>query len=87
METAEKVLALYQQRYFDLSVRHFHEMLRDKHDVRLSYSWVKQALRGAGAPARACKDPRRQSGAVAGLAEVRRPSLGIEFGCARPAWF
>ena len=48
METAEKVLALYPERYFDLSVRHFHEKLRDEHNVRLSYSWVKQALQGAG---------------------------------------
>jgi transposase len=44
METAEKVLELYQERYFDLSVRHFHEKLREEHDIRISYSWVKQAL-------------------------------------------
>ena len=48
MEVAEKVLELYQTRYFDLSVRHFHEKLRDEHEIRLSYSWVKQALQGAG---------------------------------------
>ena len=48
METAERVLQLYQQRYFDLSVRHFHEKLQDEHGIRLSYSWVKQALQGAG---------------------------------------
>lgn len=52
METAEKVLALYQERYFDLSVRHFHEKLRDEHQIGLSYSWVKQALQGAGLVAR-----------------------------------
>src|SRR6516164_10749857 len=39
METAENVLELYQQRYFDLSVRHFHEKLREGHDIRVSYSW------------------------------------------------
>jgi hypothetical protein len=48
METAEKVLALYQERYFDLSVRHFHEKLQEEHGLRLSYSWVKQGLQGAG---------------------------------------
>jgi hypothetical protein len=48
METAEKVLALYQERYFDLSVRHFHEKLEVEHDIALSYSWVKQSLQGAG---------------------------------------
>jgi hypothetical protein len=30
METAEKVLELYQQQFFDLSVRHFHEKLREE---------------------------------------------------------
>src|SRR4051812_40306143 len=48
MEMAEKVLGLYQQRYFNLSVRHFHEKLRTEHEIRLSYSWVKQALQGRG---------------------------------------
>jgi transposase InsO family protein len=48
MEVAEKVLELYQERYFDLSVRHFHEKLKAKHGIGLSYSWVKQALQGAG---------------------------------------
>ena len=48
METAEKVLALYQEQYFDLNVRHFHEKLREQHQIELSYSWVKQALQGAG---------------------------------------
>jgi transposase len=52
LETAERVLALYQETYFDLSVRHFHEKLRDEHAIELSYSWVKQALQGAGLVAR-----------------------------------
>jgi len=41
METAERVLALYRDTYFDLSVRHFHEKLREEHAIELSYSWVK----------------------------------------------
>src|SRR3954454_9375563 len=48
METAERVLALYRDRYFDLNVRHFHEKLREDEGLQLSYSWVKQALQGAG---------------------------------------
>src|SRR5450631_1363343 len=35
--TVEKVLALYKDTYFDLNIRHFHEKLRDQHDIRLSY--------------------------------------------------
>ena len=52
METAERVLALYRDTYFDLSVRHFHEKLREEHAIELSYRWVKQALQGAGLVAR-----------------------------------
>lgn len=48
METAERVLALYQERYFDFSVLHFHEKLKKAHGMEVSYSWVKQALQGAG---------------------------------------
>ncbi len=41
VETAEKVLALYQDKYFDFSVLHFHEKLRNQHGIKLSYRWVK----------------------------------------------
>jgi len=52
LETVEQVLALYQQKYFDFNVRHFHEKLREQEGIQLSYSWVKQALQGAGLVAR-----------------------------------
>ncbi len=52
MEQAERVLALYRETYFDLNVRHFHEKLREEHAIKLSYTWVKQALQGAGLVAR-----------------------------------
>jgi len=48
METAERVLALYRDKYADFNVRHFHEKLREVEGIELSYSWVKQALQGAG---------------------------------------
>src|SRR5271165_603051 len=51
----EQVLGLYRDRYFDLNVRHFHEKLHAEHDVDLSYSWVKQALQGAGLVAKGRK--------------------------------
>jgi transposase len=44
----EQVLGLYREKYFDLNVRHFHEKLREQHGIKLSYTWVKQALQGAG---------------------------------------
>ena len=48
LETVEEVLRLYQEQYFDFNVRHFHEKLSSEHDIHLSYTWVKQALQGAG---------------------------------------
>ena len=44
----EEVLRLYQEKYADLNVRHFHEKLWEAHQIELSYTWVKQALQGAG---------------------------------------
>ena len=48
VETVERVLGLYRERYFDLNVRHFGEKLREEHGIGLSYSWIKTALQGAG---------------------------------------
>jgi transposase len=48
LETVETVLRLYQEQYFDFNVRHFHEKLSSEHKIELSYTWVKQALQGAG---------------------------------------
>jgi len=48
VETVEAVLRLYQERYHDFNVRHFHEKLREEHGIELSYTWVKLALQGAG---------------------------------------
>src|SRR6202158_2096880 len=49
---AERVLELYQAKYADFNVRHFHEKLQEVEQIGLSYSWVKQALQGAGLVAR-----------------------------------
>ncbi len=48
LKTVEEVLGLFQERYYDLNVRHFHEKLREEHSIELSYTWVYQALVGAG---------------------------------------
>jgi transposase len=48
LETVETVLRLYQEDYFDFNVRHFHEKLASEHGIKLSYTWVKLALQGAG---------------------------------------
>lgn len=48
LAVAEKVLGLYRERYYDLNIRHFHEKLKAEHGIELSYTWVQQALQGAG---------------------------------------
>src|SRR5207302_2630486 len=55
VETVEKVLGLYREKYLDLNVQHFHEKLQAEHGIELSYTWVKQALQGAGLVARGRK--------------------------------
>ena len=49
------MLALYQKTYYDLNIRHFHEKLKEDHGIHLSYTWVQQALQGAGLVARGRK--------------------------------
>ena len=44
----ERVLRLYRERYRGFNVRHFYAIARRAHAVRLSYSWVKDALQLAG---------------------------------------
>jgi transposase len=44
----EKILGLYRDTYFDLNVRHFYEKVTTQHGVKLSYTWVKNLLQGAG---------------------------------------
>jgi transposase len=71
METAEEVLRLYREIYFDLNMRHFHEKLRDEHNIGLSYTWVQQALQGAGLVAKKRKrGPHRRR-------RPRRPMAGM----------
>jgi transposase len=71
METAERVLALYQDKYSDLNVRHFHEKLSEVEGIGISYSWVRQALQGAGLVAK-----RRRRGPHRRRRE-RRPMPGM----------
>jgi transposase len=82
LETVERVLRLYRERYFDFNVRHFHEVLEADHGIALSYSWVKEALQTAGLVARARKrGPHRKR-------RERRPLPGmlLHIDASRHAW-
>jgi transposase len=69
--TVEKGLGLYQETYYDLNIRQFCEKLRDEHGIELSYTWVQQALQGAGLAAKRRKrGPHRRR-------RPRRPMTGM----------
>jgi transposase len=71
LKTVEQVLELYRKTCHDLNIRHFHEKLRELHEIKLSYTWVQQALQGAGLVARGkkCGKHRRR--------RERRPMPGM----------
>lgn len=48
LKTMEEVFRLYQEQYSDFNVRHLHEKLRERHGIEISYTWLYQALIGAG---------------------------------------
>lgn len=71
MEKAERVLRLYRERYEGWNVKHFHERLEEEHQIKLSYTWVKAALQGAGlAPKERRRTPHRKK-------RERRPVPGM----------
>jgi hypothetical protein len=81
--TVEKVFALYREKYFDLNVQHFHEKLQGEHGIELSYTWVKQALQGAGLVARG-----RKRGAHRKRRERRPlPGMLLHIDGSRHQWF
>src|SRR5580700_1193769 len=83
LAVVEQVFGLYREKYFDLNVRHFHEKLGSQHQIRLSYSWVKKALQGAGLVSR-----ERQRG-VHRRKRERRPLPGmlLHIDGSRHHWF
>jgi transposase len=68
---AEQVLRLYREKYFDFSVRHFHEKLREERGIAYSYTCIKLLLQGAGLVMKARKrGPHRRR-------RERRPMAGM----------
>lgn len=71
LETVQRVLRLYREQYADFNVAHFCDQLREQHQLRVSYQWVKTALQTAGLVApRAKRGPHRQR-------RARRPLRGM----------
>src|SRR5258708_16753860 len=81
--TVGEVLRLYQEKYFDFNVQHFHEKLKSEHQIELSYTWVKNALQGAGLVQPARKRGKRRKGSP------RRPLPGmlLQIDGSKHRWF
>jgi len=48
LEKAKKIFKLYREKYFDFNVSHFYDKLRNVHNIKMSYNWLRLALQGAG---------------------------------------
>ena len=83
MEVLEEVLRLYQEKYFDFNVRHFQEKLREEHGIKLSYTWVKGALQGAGL----VKKGRRRGAHRKRRARRPLPGMLLHLDGSRHSWF
>jgi transposase len=71
LEVVTQVLCLYREKYFDFSVRHFHEKLREQHSIDYSYTCIKRLLQEAGLVIRTRKrGPHRRK-------RERRPMTGM----------
>ena len=55
VDRIEWLLEEYRTRYFDFTVKHFHERLRAEHKFELGYTWTKRVLQDAGLVKRAPK--------------------------------
>jgi transposase len=82
LKTAESVPQLYRERYFDFNVRHFHEKLTEEHGIKISYTWVKTALQGAGLVKQRRRGTHRRR-------RPRRPLPGmlLHIDASKHAWF
>jgi transposase len=71
LAVGEEVLRLYQETYYDLNIKHFHEKLQTEHGIELSYTWVQLALQGAGLVAKKRKRGKHRR------RRERRPMTGM----------
>ncbi len=71
LAVVEQVLRMFRETYYDLNMRHFHEKLKEEHGIELSYTWVQQALQGAGLVARQRKRGKHRR------RRERRPMIGM----------
>jgi len=55
VDEVSRILELFETRYWDFTVKHFHEKLVAEHGVGRSYSWTKNTLQSAGVVKKAAR--------------------------------
>ena len=70
-DKAQRILSLYRESYRGWTVAHFHDRLREHHQIAVSDHWVKLALQGAGLVAKAARRGGHR------LRRARRPLIGM----------
>ncbi|MBM4346141.1 MAG: helix-turn-helix domain-containing protein [Deltaproteobacteria bacterium] len=83
-EEVETVRKLFSEKYFDLNIQHFHEMMVELHGLRRGYTWTKGVLQQAGLAERAPKRgqralPHALSGGIRHRGPSARPPRGGQF--------
>ena len=73
--TVSKIIELRKGRYEDWSIKHFHERLRERHKVEISYTWTRIVLVNAG-----LHEPSDGRGTYRRKRE-RRPMVGMMIHC------
>ena len=71
LKTAETILQLYREKYFDFNMSHFYEKLQKVHKINISYNWVRLALQESGLVP---KHPRKSTHR---LRRPRKPLVGM----------
>ena len=83
LKTAEQVLKLYQEKYYDLNVRHFREKLRDEHGIDLKLHMDLPGTAGSGVGAEAA-----ETGAASAAAGASAPSgMLLHIDGSKHQWF
>jgi len=71
VDEADRIAALYDQRYTGWTVKHFHERAREQHGLAYSYGWTKSVLQARGlvrkAPRRSAHRKKRPRKPVPGM--------------------
>ncbi|MEI6806697.1 MAG: ISNCY family transposase [Myxococcaceae bacterium] len=83
-----EILLLREERYFDFNIKHFHEVLTEKHRTAVSYSYVKDLLQRAGYAEKSTgrgkhrkrRERRPMEGMMLHIDASMHPWLGVENG-------